>query len=55
MPSAGRAFTAELVTSVVAAGIDVAPVVLHAGVSSLEAGERRTPSGFGCPPSAPRG
>jgi S-adenosylmethionine:tRNA ribosyltransferase-isomerase len=39
MPSAGRAFTPELVTQLVAAGIDVAPVVLHTGVSSLEAGE----------------
>jgi S-adenosylmethionine:tRNA ribosyltransferase-isomerase len=39
MPSAGRAFTPELVTRLVAAGIDVAPLVLHAGVSSLEAGE----------------
>jgi S-adenosylmethionine:tRNA ribosyltransferase-isomerase len=40
MPSAGRAFTPELVTQLVAAGIDVAPLVLHTGVSSLEAGER---------------
>jgi S-adenosylmethionine:tRNA ribosyltransferase-isomerase len=40
MPSAGRAFTPELVTGLIAAGIDVAPVVLHTGVSSLEAGER---------------
>ncbi len=40
MPSAGRAFTPELVTQLVAAGIDVAPMVLHTGVSSLEAGER---------------
>jgi S-adenosylmethionine:tRNA ribosyltransferase-isomerase len=39
MPSAGRAFTPELVTSLVAAGIDVAPLVLHTGVSSLEARE----------------
>jgi S-adenosylmethionine:tRNA ribosyltransferase-isomerase len=39
MPSAGRAFTAELITRLMAAGIDVAPLVLHAGVSSLEAGE----------------
>jgi S-adenosylmethionine:tRNA ribosyltransferase-isomerase len=39
MPSAGRAFTPELVTGLVAAGIDVAPLVLHTGVSSLEAGE----------------
>jgi S-adenosylmethionine:tRNA ribosyltransferase-isomerase len=40
MPSAGRAFTPELITQLVAAGIDVAPLVLHTGVSSLEAGER---------------
>jgi S-adenosylmethionine:tRNA ribosyltransferase-isomerase len=39
MPSAGRAFTPELITRLVAAGIDVAPLVLHTGVSSLEAGE----------------
>ena len=39
MPSAGRAFTPELVTQLVAGGIDVAPLVLHTGVSSLEAGE----------------
>ena len=39
MPSAGRAVHAELVTQLVAAGIDVAPLVLHTGVSSLEAGE----------------
>jgi S-adenosylmethionine:tRNA ribosyltransferase-isomerase len=39
MPSAGRAFTPDLITSLVAAGIDVAPLLLHTGVSSLEAGE----------------
>jgi S-adenosylmethionine:tRNA ribosyltransferase-isomerase len=39
MPSAGRAFTPELVTGLIAAGVDVAPLVLHAGVSSLDAGE----------------
>jgi S-adenosylmethionine:tRNA ribosyltransferase-isomerase len=39
MPSAGRAFTPELVTGLVACGVDVAPLVLHTGVSSLEAGE----------------
>jgi S-adenosylmethionine:tRNA ribosyltransferase-isomerase len=39
MPSAGRAFTPELIAGLVAAGIDVAPLVLHTGVSSLEAGE----------------
>jgi S-adenosylmethionine:tRNA ribosyltransferase-isomerase len=36
MPSAGRPFTPELVTRLVAAGIQVAPIVLHTGVASLE-------------------
>ncbi len=36
MPSAGRPFTAELVTRLVAAGVQVAPVTLHTGVSSPE-------------------
>jgi S-adenosylmethionine:tRNA ribosyltransferase-isomerase len=39
MPSAGRAFTPELVTGLIAAGVDMAPLLLHTGVSSLEAGE----------------
>lgn len=39
MPSAGRPFTDRLVTDLVVRGINVAPVLLHAGVSSLEAGE----------------
>ena len=42
MPSAGRPFTPELVTELVARGILITPVILHAGVSSLEHGE--TPS-----------
>jgi S-adenosylmethionine:tRNA ribosyltransferase-isomerase len=49
MPSAGRAFTPELVTRLVAAGIDVAPLVLHAGVSSLEAGEAPPPEWYRIP------
>jgi S-adenosylmethionine:tRNA ribosyltransferase-isomerase len=49
MPSAGRAFTPELVTQLVAAGIDVAPLVLHTGVSSLEAGERPHAEWFSVP------
>jgi S-adenosylmethionine:tRNA ribosyltransferase-isomerase len=49
MPSAGRAFTPELITSLVAAGIDVAPLVLHTGVSSLEVGERPYPEWFRVP------
>jgi S-adenosylmethionine:tRNA ribosyltransferase-isomerase len=39
MPSAGRPFTPELITALVARGIGVTPVILHTGVSSLEAGE----------------
>ena len=39
MASAGRPFTAELITGLVARGIHVAPVVLHTGVSSPEANE----------------
>jgi S-adenosylmethionine:tRNA ribosyltransferase-isomerase len=39
MPSAGRPFSAELITSLAASGVIVAPITLHTGVSSLEAGE----------------
>mgnify|MGYP001336789291 CR=1 FL=1 len=39
MPSAGRAFTPELITRLVARGIQVAPLILHTGVASLEAHE----------------
>jgi S-adenosylmethionine:tRNA ribosyltransferase-isomerase len=46
MASAGRPFTAELITQLVAAGILVAPVTLHTGVSSPERGERPYPERF---------
>ncbi|MDX1521436.1 MAG: S-adenosylmethionine:tRNA ribosyltransferase-isomerase, partial [Anaerolineae bacterium] len=36
MPSAGRAFTPELITRLVARGVQIAPLVLHTGVASLE-------------------
>ena len=36
MPSAGRAFTPELLTRLVAQGVQVAPLILHTGVASLE-------------------
>jgi S-adenosylmethionine:tRNA ribosyltransferase-isomerase len=36
MPSAGRPFTAQLITELVARGVAVAPVTLHTGVSSPE-------------------
>jgi S-adenosylmethionine:tRNA ribosyltransferase-isomerase len=49
MPSAGRAFTPDIVTRLVAAGIDVAPLVLHTGVSSLEAGEAPHPEWYSVP------
>lgn len=39
MPSAGRAFTPELLTRLVAQGIQIAPLILHTGVASLEAHE----------------
>ncbi len=39
MPSAGRPFTTDLVTRLVVAGVEVAPVLLHCGISSLEPNE----------------
>jgi S-adenosylmethionine:tRNA ribosyltransferase-isomerase len=39
MPSAARAFTVEVVARLVTRGVEIAPVTLHTGVSSLEAGE----------------
>ena len=36
MPSAGRAFTPELITRLVARGIHIAPLLLHTGVTSVE-------------------
>ncbi len=49
MPSAGRPFTERLVTSLVTGGISVAPLTLHTGVSSLEAGEDPYPEWFEVP------
>jgi S-adenosylmethionine:tRNA ribosyltransferase-isomerase len=39
MPSAGRAFTPELITRLVANGVEIVPLLLHTGVASLEEGE----------------
>jgi S-adenosylmethionine:tRNA ribosyltransferase-isomerase len=39
MPSAGRPFTPEMITRLVAKGVVVTPLVLHTGVASLEADE----------------
>jgi S-adenosylmethionine:tRNA ribosyltransferase-isomerase len=46
MPSAGRPFTYGMITRLVARGVDVAPIVLHTGVSSLERGEPPYPERF---------
>ena len=54
MPSAGRPFTPEIVTALVARGIAVAPVVLHTGVSSLEEGESPYPERFRVPAATAR-
>lgn len=53
MASAGRPFTEALVTRLVASGIVFAPVTLHTGLSSQEAGEAPGPEWFEVPePSA---
>ncbi len=49
MPSAGRPFSAGLVTDLIAAGVVIAPITLHAGVASLEAGEPPLPERFTVP------
>lgn len=49
MPSAGRPFSERMVSSLVRAGIALAPVTLHTGVSSLEAGEPPYPEWFEIP------
>jgi S-adenosylmethionine:tRNA ribosyltransferase-isomerase len=54
MPSAGRPFSAELVTRLVARGVLVAPVVLHTGVASPEAHERPYPERFTVPAATAR-
>jgi S-adenosylmethionine:tRNA ribosyltransferase-isomerase len=54
MPSAGRPFTTELVTRLVAGGTLVAPVTLHTGVSSLERGEAPYPERYRVPGTTAR-
>ena len=49
MPSAGRPFTAELITALVARGVGVAPITLHCGVSSPERHEPPFPERFEVP------
>jgi S-adenosylmethionine:tRNA ribosyltransferase-isomerase len=54
MPSAGRAFTAELVTALVARGIQLAPLLLHTGVASLEGDEAPYEEYYRVPPETAR-
>jgi S-adenosylmethionine:tRNA ribosyltransferase-isomerase len=46
MASAGRPFTSDLVTTLVASGVALAPVTLHTGLSSQDAGELPQPERF---------
>jgi len=54
MASAGRPFTAELLVRLLTRGVTVAPVVLHAGVSSPEAHEPPQPERYAVPPVTAR-
>jgi S-adenosylmethionine:tRNA ribosyltransferase-isomerase len=54
MPSAGRPFTAEIVTDLVTRGVAIAPIVLHTGVSSQEPGEPPQPERFRVPEATAR-
>jgi S-adenosylmethionine:tRNA ribosyltransferase-isomerase len=49
MPSAGRPFTGELVASLISRGVRMAPITLHTGVSSPEAGEAPAPERYTVP------
>jgi S-adenosylmethionine:tRNA ribosyltransferase-isomerase len=49
MPSAGRPFTPALVTRLIAAGVALAPLLLHAGVSSPERHEPPYPEWYAVP------
>jgi S-adenosylmethionine:tRNA ribosyltransferase-isomerase len=46
MPSAGRPFSADLVARLVAQGVIFAPITLHTGLSSQDAGEVPQPEWF---------
>ena len=54
MPSASRPFTPSVVTPLVARGVLIAPLTLHTGVSSLEAGEDPYPEPYDVPPVTAR-
>ncbi|WP_328304181.1 S-adenosylmethionine:tRNA ribosyltransferase-isomerase [Actinomycetospora sp. NBC_00405] len=54
MPSAGRPLSERLLVRVMARGVTVAPLVLHAGVSSQEKHEPPTAERYRVPPSTAR-
>ena len=54
MPSAGRPFTDAVITRLVAGGVGVAPVTLHTGFSSQEAGEAPQPEWYAVPAATAR-
>ncbi len=54
MASAGRPFTDRMVTELVTRGVLVAPITLHTGVSSLEAGEQPLPERYAVPATTAR-
>jgi S-adenosylmethionine:tRNA ribosyltransferase-isomerase len=49
MPSAGRAFTPGILEGLTRKGVEVAPLILHTGVSSLEAEEPPYPERYRVP------
>lgn len=54
MPSAGRSLSRELLVGLMAAGVVVAPLVLHTGVASQESHEPPQPEWFSVPASTAR-
>ena len=54
MPSAGRAFTPELITRLVARGVRILPLLLHTGVASLEDDEPPYEEFYRVPPETAR-
>ncbi|KNX38892.1 S-adenosylmethionine:tRNA ribosyltransferase-isomerase [Luteipulveratus halotolerans] len=54
MPSAGRPFTDQIITRLIARGVGVAPITLHTGVSSQDAGEAPQAERFEVPDATAR-
>jgi S-adenosylmethionine:tRNA ribosyltransferase-isomerase len=54
MPSAGRAFTPELITRLISRGVQFAPLILHTGVASLEDDEPPYEEFYRVPPDTAR-